>query len=397
MAHMDAATILRLAHETDEEVLAARRHIHQHPELSFQEEQTAAFVAERLRALGYEPQTNIGGYGVKAVLRGARAGKTVALRADMDALPLREEERVPFASLHPGVMHACGHDSHTSILLGAAQALRGLQGQLAGNVVFLFQPAEELPPGGAKSMIEAGVLDDPKVDCVFGLHQGAQLDVGTMAVTAGARQASADTFRITFSGPGGHAAMPHRTVDVIAAAGQAITAIHQIVARHLPAQQPVVITIGQIHGGTKENIIPELVTMSGTVRCFDEQIRKEIPDRIRSMIDAAAAMFGAKAKLDYQLGYPVVINDGEMAEVARRAAARILGDENVLKPEPIMPAEDFSYFLQRVPGAYASLGIGTPGSTNRGSSHSPDFFLDEASLPIGVAYYLSLVDDLLGA
>lgn len=395
MANMDAATILQLAHATDEDVLAARRHIHQHPELSFQEQETAAFVAGRLRAFGYEPRTGIGGHGVKAVLYGARPGKTVALRADMDALPLREQPNVPFASVNAGVMHACGHDSHTAMLLGAAQALRPLAERMAGNVVFIFQPAEELPPGGAKPMIEAGVLDDPKVDYVFGLHQGTTLDVGMMAVAGGPRSASADTFYISFAGPGGHAAMPHSTVDVVAAAGQAITAIHQIVSRHLPAQQPVVITIGQIHGGTKSNIVPELVTMSGTVRCFDERIRQEIPNRIRTMIDAAAAMFGATAELRYELGYPVLVNDDEMAKVAHRAAARVVGEEHVLRPEPIMPAEDFSYFLQRAPGAFASLGVGTPGSTIRGASHSPSFFLDEHALPIGVAYYISLVGDLL--
>ncbi|HZQ35014.1 MAG TPA: amidohydrolase, partial [Dehalococcoidia bacterium] len=336
---MDVERIWQLAHATDENVLSARRHIHQHPELSFKETETAGFVADRLRALGYEPIAGIAGNGIKAVLRGARSGPSVGLRADMDALPLREEPGLPFASVHEGVMHACGHDAHTAMLLGAAEALRGLRDELAGNVVFLFQPAEELPPGGARPMIEAGVLEDPHVDYIFGLHQGDVLPVGTLAVAGGPRAASADTFQITIRGQGGHAAMPHRAIDVIAAGGMAITGIHQIVSRRLPAIQPAVITIGQVHAGTKENIIPELLTMSGTVRCFDEALRQQIPDHLRAVIEPAAAMYGASAELEYRFGYPVTINDVEMAEVSRRAAARIVGDEQVFTPEPIMPAE----------------------------------------------------------
>ena len=394
---MEIERIQTLAHATDAQVLAARRRLHEFPELSFQESETAAFVAEQLRAAGYDPRTGVGGHGVVAVLRGGRPGRTVGLRADMDALPLNETNDLPFKSSRPGVMHACGHDAHTAMLLGAALALKQVQGDLAGNVVFLFQPAEELPPGGAKPMIEAGALDDPKVDCVFGLHQGNFLDVGCFAVAPGPRQASTDTFHVTISGPGGHAAMPHYTADVIAAAAAAVTAIHQIVGRRLPAVQPAVITIGQIHGGTKENIIPEQVEMSGTVRVFDEGLRTVVRDRIREAAEGAAAIFGAKAALTYESGYPSVVNDAAMAEVARQAAARIVGEERVFRPEPIMPAEDFSYFLQRVPGAFASIGAGTPGSFNRGASHSPSFFLDEGALPLGVAYYVALVTDLLDA
>jgi len=395
---MDTERIWRLARAAEGNVAAARRHIHQHPELSFQERETAAFVADRLRALGYAPQTGVGGHGVKAVLRGARPGLTVGLRADMDALPLREEPGLTFASVNEGVMHACGHDAHTAMLLGAAEALAPLRGELAGNVVLLFQPAEELPPGGAQPMIAAGVMADPTIDCVFGLHQAAQLPVGAFAVGDGPRQASADSFRIGLHGSGGHAALPHHAIDVIAAAGVAITGIHQIVSRRLPASQPAVITIGTVHGGTKENIIPALVTLSGTVRTFDERLRRQIPEHIRGVIEAAAAMFGARATLDYEFGYPVLINDAQMAEVARRAAARLVGDEQVLTPEPIMPAEDFAYFLQRAPGAFASLGVCAPADERPpAGAHSPSFFLDEAALPFGVAYYLALVTDLLDA
>jgi len=394
---VDRERILQLAHATDATVLAARRHIHQYPELSFEEKETASFVADRLRSLGYAPQTNIAGYGVKVVLNGGRPGRTVALRADMDALPLHEPTGLPFASSRPGAMHACGHDAHTAMLLGAAQAILEIRDELVGNVVFLFQPAEEKPPGGALPMIEAGVLEDPSVDCVFGLHQSPTYDVGQFGVTGGPRSASSDTFRVSIISKGGHAARPHATADPIAAAGMAIAGIHQIASRRLSAMQPVVITIGTIHGGTKENIIPELVTMSGTVRCFDEAIRREVPEMIRNVAETAAAMFGAAATLDYEYGYPVTKNDDAMAAVARRAAERVFGSANVLTPEPAMPSEDFSYFLQRVPGAFASIGAGTPGATNRGSTHSPSFILDESALPLGVAFYLSLVSDLLGA
>lgn len=392
---MDVERIWSLARGTESAVLAARRHIHQYPELSFHEEKTSAFIAERLDALGYEPRTNLGGFGVKAVLHGARPGRTVGLRADMDALPLREEAGLPFASTQPGVMHACGHDAHTAMLLGAAAALREVREELTGNVVFLFQPAEELLPGGAKAMIDAGAMVDPDIDCIFGLHESPMLDTGTLAITPGPRQASADIFVITISGPGGHAAAPHRTADVIAAAGQAITAIHQIASRQVSPTQPVVITIGTVHGGTKENIIPETVTMTGTVRAFDEELRGEIRARLQTMADAAAAMFGARAQVDYTFGYPVLVNEPSMTEVARRAATRILGAESVLHTEPSMPAEDFAYFLQRVPGAFGSLGVGAPGST-RVPPHSPGFVLDEAALPVGVAYYIALVSELLG-
>jgi amidohydrolase len=393
---MEKERIFALAHTTDDNVLAARRRLHQYPELSFQEQETAAFVAERLRALGYEPRTGVGGHGVVAVLRGERPGRTVGLRADMDALPLNELSDLPFKSSRPGIMHACGHDAHTAMLLGAAEALAPLKRELAGNVVFLFQPAEELPPGGAQAMIADGALDDPKVDCVFGLHQGSNFDVGSFAFAPGPRQASTDTFRVAITGPGGHAAMPHFSVDVIAAAAAAVTAIHQIVSRRISAIQPAVITIGQIHGGTKENIIPERVEMAGTVRVFQESLRATVRDRIREAAEGAAAIFGAQASVEYEFGYPSVVNDAAMTEIARRAAAKVVGEQRVYVPEPIMPAEDFSYFLQKAPGAFGSIGVGTPGSFQRGFAHSPTFFLDEAALPFGVAYYVALVTDLLG-
>lgn len=390
-----ANTYLERAEELRDYLFAARRRIHQEPELSFQEEKTAAFVAAELRAAGYEVQEGIGGYGVRAMLRGGRPGRTIALRADMDALPIEEDNDLPFRSRHPGVMHACGHDAHTAMLLTAARAMRPRAASLAGNVVFLFQPAEELPPGGAQAMIAAGALDDPPVDAIFGLHQGVAFDVGRMAIVSGPRSASSDSFHITILGRGGHAAMPHRTVDPIAVTGLLISALQQIISRQITPMQPAVLTIGSVHGGTKENVIPDEVTLAGTVRTFDPAVRKDIPRRIDAIVKGITEAHGAKYKLDYSFGYPVLINDPEMAVLARSAAERVFGAGNVVSSEPAMAAEDFSYYLLRAPGAFCSLGVGTPGSGERPSSHSPRFRLDEDGLPYGVAFYLSLVDRYL--
>jgi amidohydrolase len=387
-----ANTYLDRANALRDYLIQSRRRLHQHPELSFQEEQTSAFVAAELCSMGYEPQVGVGGFGVRAVLRGARPGKTLALRADMDALPIQEENDLPFRSQHPGVMHACGHDAHTAMLLAAAKALREDAADLVGNVVFLFQPAEELPPGGAKAMIADGAMDDPPVDAVFGLHQGVAFDVGRMAIASGPRSASSDSFRIAVIGRGGHAAMPHRTVDPIAVTGLLITALQQIVSRHLTPMQPAVLTIGSVHGGTKENVIPDEVTIAGTVRTFDPSIREEIPRRLETIVKGITEAHGAQYKLDYSFGYPVLVNEPGMALVARQAAERVLGAANVLISEPAMAAEDFAYYLQKAPGAFCSIGVGTPGRGERPASHSPRFVLDEAGLPYGVAFYLSLVD-----
>ncbi|MFN8557735.1 MAG: amidohydrolase [Dehalococcoidia bacterium] len=389
---MDRTRILALAEAQRAFVVAARRHIHQRPELSFQERETAAFVAERLREIGYEPRTGLGrsGTGLTAVLDGARPGPTLALRADMDALPVQELNDLPFRSERDGAMHACGHDAHTAMLLGAARALMDARGDVAGRVVFLFQHAEELPPGGALELIEAGALDG--VDAVFGLHQSADLDVGQMGFVAGPRQASTDNFRLTVLGKGGHAAAPHRGVDAIQVAAHLVTALHQVVSRRVSPLEPAVLSIGTINGGTKENVVAHEVTLAGTVRTLDAALRDQMQVEIERVARGVTAAWGAEVTCEYLRGYPVTVNEPRMTDVARRAAELVLEPSAALTAlRPSMPAEDFSYYLQRVPGSFASLGVGTPGSTNRGGSHSGAFLLDEAALPIGVAYYLSLV------
>lgn len=388
---MERKRIWALVEVQREFVLAARRHLHQHPELSFQEHETAAYVAARLREMGYTPRTGIGraGTGLTTMLEGGRPGPTLALRADLDALPVQELTGLPFRSIRDGVMHACGHDAHTAILLGAARALMTVREEVPGRVVFLFQHAEESPPGGAVELIAVGALDG--VEAIFGLHQGTDLDAGQMGFTAGPRQASADTFTLTVHGCGGHAAFPHRTVDAVQVAALVVTALHEIVSRRVPPLQPAVLSIGAIHGGSAPNVIAPEVTLTGTVRALDAGVRELIPAEIERVAHGVAAAWGAEVTFAYQRGYPVLVNDPAMTEVARRAAAIALGPENVVMGlPPVMAGEDFAYYLEQVPGCFATLGVGTPGGA-RGPSHSGTFLLDEGALPCGVAYFIALV------
>lgn len=367
---------------------AWRRHLHQHPELSFAETETAAYIAERLREMGYAPQTGVAGTGVVAVLEGSRPGPTVALRADIDALPVQEATGLPFASARPGVMHACGHDAHTAILLGAARALREIHQEVAGQVRFLFQPAEEMPPGGAKGMIEAGVLNG--VDAVFGLHVGNFVPVGKIGLRTGPFNASADNFRVVLHGKGGHAAYPQNTVDPIAMLGAAISALQHIASRMINPVEPVVLTIGWVRGGDADNIIPNQVEFGGTIRATQPYIREQAHARLKSVMEGIAATFGGRADVTVDWGYPALINDAAMTDLARKAAAFALGPENVIEPPLGMGGEDFAYFAQACPGSFARLGTGAP-ETAGTAAHSPTFVISEDAFAVGLAYYISLV------
>lgn len=383
--------IWRLAQRIAPQAIAWRRHLHQHPELSFQEKETAAFVAARLREMGYEPQEGIGGYGVKAVLAGgAGPGPTLALRADMDALPIQEETGLPFASVRPGVMHACGHDVHTAVLLGAAQALRELQPRLRGHVVFIFQPGEETNPGGASLMIRDGVLENPKVDAIFGLHVFPSLPAGHMAFGAGPKLAAPDEFDLTILGRGGHGAAPHRTVDAVYVAAQVVVALQGIVSRNVDPFAPAVVTVGSIHGGSKHNIIAGEVHLQGTIRTMDPAVRDLVHRRVQEVVAGVCAAYGAEYRLRFDPGYPVLVNDPAMTELARRAAQAVLGPGKVHEMPPSMGGEDFAYFLQRVPGSFARLGAGRPGDPDPAGLHSSRLNVDEACIPTGIAYYLAL-------
>jgi amidohydrolase len=324
------------------------------------------------------------------VLGESRPGPALAFRADLDALPLTEASGLPYSSETAGVMHACGHDAHTAMLLGAASALKADDAAepLPGPVVFIFQPAEEVPPGGALGMIEAGVLDSPAVGAIFGLHQGTR-DVGTFSVVDGPRNAASDTFRVAVVGKGGHAAFPHRTVDPILVASHVVVALQGIVSRQVSPRQPAVLTVGVIEGGTKENVIPELVTLRGTVRTLQEEVREQMPGRIEAVAGGICAAYGATCEVEYRRGYDVLINEPQMTALARAAAADVVGEEGLLPAEPGMAGEDFGRYLQRVPGCFATIGGGAPGvpPPERHGAHSPRFAVDPDCLPYGVAWY----------
>jgi amidohydrolase len=391
---MERDEIVRLADQQHAYVVGARRHLHQHPELSFHEQATAAFVAAELRACGLEPVEGVGGgCGVVATLAGGRSGPTLALRAELDALPIDELNALPFRSGTPGVMHACGHDGHTAMLLGTARALASVRDQVPGRVRFLFQPAEELPPGGALGMIEAGCLEG--VDAAFALHQNGDADAGTIAVRPpGPAHASGDTFSVTILGRGGHAARPQSAIDAVQVAGNLIAALHQIAGRRVPPREAAVLTIGTIHGGTQENVIAHEVTLTGTVRTLNTVVRETIRQEFEAVTRGVTAAWGAEYRLTYTPGYPVLVNDAALTEVARRAAELAKGAPAALvpvAPSGGMAQDDFARMLERVPGCMVGLGVRTPGSTQVRPAHSAAFLLDEAALPAGVVWYLALV------
>jgi amidohydrolase len=399
----------RLAAAVMPKVIAWRRDLHQHPELSNREFRTAALVAKELERLGLEVRTEVAHTGVVGVLRGARSEPVVALRADMDALPVTEELDLPFASKlrstylgrDVGVMHACGHDAHTALLLGVAELLAGLRERLPGSVVFLFQPAEEGPPpgeeGGARLMIAEGALENPAPQAVFGLHVVPQLTVGTIGYRSGGAMASSDRLRIVVRGQQTHAAYPWLGVDPIAVAARIVTALHAIPARQMDVRVPSVVSIGAIHGGVRNNIIPEEVELLGTIRALDPQARRELHRRVRKTAEMIAESAGARAEVEVRDGYPVTVNDPaltrRMVPTLERVAPR------ALEALPRTGAEDFSFYAQRIPGLYIWLGVRPPevAPEDAAPNHSPRFFVDEGALPLGVRALAHLALDYLAA
>jgi amidohydrolase len=359
-----------------------RREIHRHPELGFEEERTAALVERELDLLGIEHR-RIAKTGVVGIVRGGRPGKVAGLRADMDALPLDERSGESFSSEVSGKMHACGHDAHTAMLLGAARTLQADRATLCGTTVLLFQPAEE-GPGGALPMIDEGAMDDPKVDAVAMLHVDVRLDTGTVGFIPGACNAAADEFHVTIEGKGGHGASPHTAVDAIPCAAATVLALQNIAARETDPLKTIVVTIGTIEGGYRNNIIADRVFMTGTFRTQDARIRDEIEGRARRIVENVAAAYGAKGTLDVLYGYPAVVNDPELARTFRAYMAAET-DVPVLEPAATMGGEDFAYFAQRAPGLLIRHGIRNVAKGSVHPGHSPQFRLDEDALSYGIA------------
>jgi amidohydrolase len=389
-------TLVKLK-EVAEQVVLDRRHLHAHPELGFQEWETSKFVADRLRGLGLEVRTGIAETGVVGTLRGAKPGKTVLLRADMDALPIEEENDVPYRSQSAGVMHACGHDGHTAILLGAAQVLAERRDKLAGTVKFLFQPCEERPPGGAKPMIEQGVLEGPRVDAVFGLHLAQEMPVGTISARSGPIMAAADMFRLEIKGKGGHAARPHECVDAALVAAQVLVSLHAIVAREVNPIEPAVITVGLIQAGTAPNVIPDAALLRGTVRTFDKKLRQRLARRVEEVAVGVARAMRAECTCTYEWGYPATVNDPAMTEFVAVIARELVGDERLQVREPSMGGEDFSYFLEERPGCFFNVGTRNDERGLVWGHHHPKFDIDEAGLPVGVEMFVRIVEKYLAA
>lgn len=386
--------ILARARQIEDRVKAWRRHIHAHPELGMDTEATAAFVERVLAELGVADVRRCAGTGVIAHIEGRPGGRCVGLRADMDALPVEERGELPFRSAVPGRAHACGHDVHTACLLGAAELLQGMRDSFSGTVKLIFQPGEE-GAGGAARMIEDGALDGPRMEAVFALHVWPDLPAGTVGIRRGTMLASAQSIRIRITGRQGHAAHPHRCVDPILIAGHIVCALQSVVSRELPPLETGVLTLGQIHGGTAGNIIPEEVVIDGTVRALTKDIGTRILESAWRIVEGTAATLRGSAVLETSDGLPPVVNDDVLFERMSRLFTDLFGPDRVRTlPEPSMGGEDFALFLEHVPGAHFRLGVGAEGRPVY-PLHSPDFHADESGFFLGAAGLAALALDVL--
>ncbi|MEM3190776.1 MAG: carboxypeptidase CpsA [Conexivisphaerales archaeon] len=381
---VDPKVLLKDILKYEDEIIKIRRYIHENPELSYKEFNTAKLVAKKLRELGIKVKEGVGGTGVVGILEGDKKGKVVALRADMDALPIQEKTDFEFRSKVSSVMHACGHDTHVAMLLGAAMLLTEHKNELEGTIKFLFQPAEEHGgKGGAKPMIEDGVMENPKVDYVFGLHISGDHPSGTFALRQGALMAAPDAFKIRVIGKGGHGSQPDKTVDPIFISAHIIMGLHGITSRMIDQTQPFVISVCSIHSGSKDNIIPDEAIMEGTIRTLDEDIRATAKSHVRKIVEGICKTYGASSEIDFmEDAYPVTINDPEVTEKVFRLLKRIPGTE-VKECNPILGGEDFSRFLQRAPGTFYFLGTLNPKKGCIYPNHSSQFSVDEDVLKYG--------------
>ncbi len=381
------ATLNDAVEQVKEQVIAWRRYLHQHPELSFHEEKTAQFIYDTLLSFGNLEVSRPTRTSVVARLIGSQPGKVLAMRADIDALPITEENTFDFVSNHPGVMHACGHDGHTAMLLGTAKILSGMKDKIKGEVRFFFQHAEEIYPGGAEEMVQAGVMDG--VDLVIGTHLWAPMEYGKVGIVSGPMMAAPDTFWITVIGKGGHAALPHQTIDSIAVGAQVVTNLQHIVSRNTDPLDNLVVSVTQFIAGTTHNVIPGSVKMWGTVRSFDPKLREEVPKLMERVVKGITEAHGASYEFKYEFGYRPVINDAEVTRLMEEVVVETLGEEWVDHMKPNMGGEDFSAFQQKAPGCFFYIGAGNKEKGIVYPHHHPRFTIDEAALEVGVKMFVN--------
>ena len=372
-------------------IIQLRRDLHRIPETAYTEKKTSAYIANYLNNLKLEVKTEIARYGVVGLMKTGRPGPTLMIRADMDALPLKENTGLAFASEHEGAMHACGHDAHMAMVLGAATVFNTLKDEISGNIKFLFQPAEE-GPGGAEPMIKAGVMESPKVDYSIGCHVWPDIPEGTIGVRPGPFMAAMDRFDIKIKGKGGHGAMPHLSVDALEVGTQVVNALQRIVSRQMDPLEPTVVTIGTFHAGTAFNIIPAEAEMSGTTRTFNPDIWNSWEARIAKVVRGVCDSMGCDFELKFSKGYPVTINDAPMAEIVRGCAAKVVGEDRVVVPRKTLGGEDFAYYLQRSQGCYFALGVGRDGAV---PVHNPAFDFNEDVMLLGMETHCRIGLELL--
>ncbi len=395
--------VARAAERLRDSLIAQRRDFHMHPELSNREERTARVIAQKLRALGLdEIRTGVSRHGIVALLRGARPGPVVALRADMDALPVEETLDVPYRSRNPGVKHACGHDVHMTVALGVAELLSALRSELAGAVKFIFQPAEEGAPenedSGADRMIREGALENPRPSAIFAFHVDPLLDVGKIGYVAGPALASSDTFSIRLLGRRVHAAWPHQGIDPVVVAAECILALQSIRSRRIDPVEPLVLTVASVHGGNRSNIIADEVRLEGTLRTHSESVRERAITLVREIVAGVAAAHGAQAEVRWSArSVPPTVNDPALVQASLPSLRRTLGEAAIVPARPVMGAEDFAFYQKQIPGVMFWLGVGNPARGIRAALHTPEFDADEESLVVGVKAMANLLLDYLEA
>ncbi len=380
--------VLRNLEETFSEMVEVRRHLHMHPELSHQEINTPAFIADKLESFGVEVKRGVGGRGVVGTIRGGKPGKTIAFRADFDALPIQDMKQVPYRSTVPGVMHACGHDGHTAALIGFAKAMMEIKNELSGNVVLIHQFGEELSPGGARAMIKDGCLDG--VDLVYGAHVESKMESGLVYVRDGFLQASEDTIKIVVRGSGTHGAEPHNGVDPILVASHIMVALQTIVSRNTDPLKELVVSIGKFHAGEADNVIPSEAVLEGTIRVFDPELRKLAGRRVREIAENIAIGLGAIAEVTIDTGYDSLWNHPDAMDIVRHAAADLYGQDKVIETPPVMPVEDFCYYTQVLPGAFFFVGAKLQDESRVFPHHHEQFDFDEKAMLMTAIFFAAI-------